>query len=68
MAEVKTLFKGTPVMTTSSLNKLREMKEEDLVTLYIHTNDTVQMILIEEICKLKGYTLPEIMEEPPRMG
>jgi hypothetical protein len=68
------LRKGIPMLSSESLIKLDETlktnsanTEELLVALYYHTHDPVQMILIEEICRIRGFVLEVEVTDPPLM-
>ena len=54
--------KGLKILDEMSLEKIRTLSEEILVKLYYHSNDPIQKILIEELCKIKGYQL--VIEDP----
>lgn len=62
---VTALRKHIPILEASSIVKLDDcLKANDpvaiedmLVKLYYHTNDAIQMLLIEEICRLRDIQL-----------
>lgn len=58
MSNVIPLFKGLPITEERAIDALKEFDEEILTIFYLHSNDLVQKILIEEICRLKGFVLP----------
>jgi hypothetical protein len=57
MGHVKTLFKGTPIITDEAFDKIKTGDEEILRKLYFHTNDSIQMVLIEIIFEKNGWIL-----------
>lgn len=57
MAEVTTMFKGSPIITKDALNKIKSGDEDTLRKLYMHTKDAIQMILIEIIFEKNGWVL-----------
>lgn len=68
---LKPLVKGMPILTMSSVMKLKKAFEDNeesleatLQKIYNVTNDILQQLLIEELCKAKGFTLVPFTEEP----
>lgn len=57
MGTLATMFKGSPIITKEARNKIKNCDEGVLSKLYHHTNNVIQMILIEEIFKLKNYNM-----------
>ena len=57
MAEVVTMFKGSPIITKDALDKIKTGDEEILRKLYYHTKDAIQMVLIEIIFEKNGWIL-----------
>ncbi len=74
MGELKRLRGGTPLLGPASVKKIHslisgngEETAEMLRKIYYATNDMVQMLLIEEIARMKGIILME-EEDPLRVA
>jgi hypothetical protein len=73
MGILQPLYKSQPVITVDSLTKLKDALENNshqaelfLNALFINTHDAIQKILIQDICKQRGYKLFEPVEDPPK--
>jgi hypothetical protein len=51
------IIKGLPIAETDVISALKEFDSEILNIVYNASNDIIQKMLIEEICRLKGFIL-----------
>lgn len=66
MGQLEPLFKGKPIIISEAIDKIRVCDQETLLKLYFHTNDPIQMLLIEKIFELKGYAFPTVEDDTPK--
>lgn len=71
MGELKPLHKSQPIISPQSINRLKDamlvnQDKDFLYALWCESYDPIQMCLINEVARLKGYVFEYFEEDDPK--